>query len=41
MRTRKKYSKEFKLKAIEISNETDCIKDPVIRVEKDFEIFNE
>ena len=30
MRTRKKFSKEFKLKAIEMSNQTDCIKDAAI-----------
>jgi len=30
MKTRKKFSKEFKLKAIEMSNKSDCIKDVAI-----------
>lgn len=30
MKTRKKFSKEFKLKAIEMSNESDSIKDVAI-----------
>jgi transposase len=30
MKARKKFSKEFKLKAVEMSNKSDCIKDVAI-----------